>query len=237
MQTEIWGCRIIWHGCVNNSMAWQGAGERVIAGEKEIERETEREMRNKQKKLLMRAEEEGTGRSGGSCHVIWGSVLCARSLGPELCQCAMAGLWFIRRAAPDATSCSPVPTAFMAGLPDGADSAIRAVAEPRQFLLHSLITCWKAIVMAALCNNNNSIGMSVWGFWSENRVTTCYNEEGGVGWQSPVSSLSIALSFSVFLSLWEEPGVCEGLFWYWASKIQPHCLFQNVHSACVVLCN
>lgn len=199
MQTEIRGGGIIWQGCVNNSMACQGAGERVMAGEKEIERETEREMRIKQKKMLTRAEEEGTGRSGGSRHVFWGSALCARSLGPELCQCATAGLWFIRRAAPDATSHSPVPAAFMAGLPDGADSAIRAVAEPRQFLLYSLITCWKAIVTAALCNNNNSIGMSVWGFWSENRVTTCYNEEGGVGWPTPVFlPLSIALCHSPF---------------------------------------
>lgn len=186
----------------------------------------------------MRAEEEGTGRSGGSRHVFWGLALCARILSPELCQCATAGLWFIRRAAPDATPPSPVPTAFMAGLPDDADSAIRAVAEPRQFLLHSLITCWKAVVMAALCNNNSSIGMSVWGFWSENRVTTCYNEEGGVRWQSSVFfPLHSSLSFSVLLSLWEKPGACEGLFWYWVSKIWPHCLIQNVHPACAVLCN
>lgn len=235
MQTGIWGGGIIWQGCVNNSMAWQEAEERVMAGEKEIERETEREMRNKQKKMLTRAEEEGTGRSSGSRHVFWGSALCARSLGPELCQCATAGLWFIRRAAPDATSCSLVPTVIMAGLPDGADSAIRAVAEPKQFLLHSLITCWKPMVTAAPCNNNNSIGMSVWGFWSENRVTTCYNEEGGVGCQSPTSfSLSIALSFSVFHSLWEETGACEGLYWYWDSKIPPHCLIQKTHA---LLCN
>lgn len=185
MQTEIWGGGIIWHGCVNNSMAWQGAKERGMTGEKQKERETESEMRIKQK-MLTRAEEEETRRSGGPCHVYWGSALCARSLSPKLCQCAMTRLWFIRRMAPDGTSRSPVPAAFMAGLPDGSDSAIRAVAEPRQFLLHSLITYWKAVVSAALCNNNNSIEMTVWGFWSENRVTTCYNEEGGVGWQSLV---------------------------------------------------
>lgn len=133
--------------------------------------------------MLMRAEEEETRRSSGSLHVFWGLALCAKSLCPKLCQCAIAELWFIRRVAPDATSSSPVPAAFMAGLPDGADSAIRAMAEPRQFLLYSLITCWKPIVTAALCNNN-SIGISVWGFWSKNRVTTCYNREGGVGCQS-----------------------------------------------------
>lgn len=65
MQTEIRGGGIIWQGCVNNSMAWQGAGERVMAGEKEIERETEREMRNQQKKNV------DESRRGGDREVEW----------------------------------------------------------------------------------------------------------------------------------------------------------------------
>lgn len=41
-----------------------------------------------------------------------------------------------RQPPPRSPSCPP----FIKSLPDGSDSAIRATAEPRQFLLHSLIT-------------------------------------------------------------------------------------------------
>ncbi len=90
--------------------------------------------------------------------------------------------WFIRRAAPDTASHSPVPPAFMEGLPDGSDSTIRAMAEPRQFLLHCLITLHARAESQWLWqphqhNNNNSIVMNDCVFWSRggNKVMPGHN--------------------------------------------------------------
>ncbi len=144
----------------------------------------EEQPRGKQNKPRRGQRRKERGGLGGSRDVFGGAAECARSVAMWHRQAAAkrkAG-WFIRRAAPDTASHSPVPPAFMEGLPDGSDSTIRAMAEPRQFLLHCLITLHARAESQWLWqphqhNNNNSIVMNDCVFWSRggNKVMPGHN--------------------------------------------------------------